>query len=107
MAAVRLKYGNTNTFYIPGERGGLLVDTDSAGTLPRFFRALGEAGIGLGDIAFLLVTHYHPDHAGLAGELQRRGLILLPTCRRRPSVSRTGFSGKKGGGTMSPWTRGR
>ena len=77
MAAVRLKYGNTNTFYIPGERGGLLVDTDSAGTLPRFFRALGEAGIGLGDIAFLLLTHYHPDHAGLAGELQRRGLILL------------------------------
>ena len=74
---IRLRYGNTNTFYIPGERGGLLIDTDTAGTLPRFFRALGEAGLRTGDIAFLLLTHYHPDHAGLAGELQKRGIPLL------------------------------
>ena len=74
---IRLRYGNTNTFYIPGGRGGLLIDTDWAGTLPRFFRALGEAGLELGDIAFLFLTHYHPDHMGLAGELQRRGIPLL------------------------------
>ena len=74
---IRLRYGNTNTFFIPGGCGGLLIDTDWAGTLPRFFRALGEAGLELGDIAFLLLTHYHPDHMGLAGELQRRGIPLL------------------------------
>ena len=37
---IRLKYGNTNTFYVSGINGGLLVDTDYAGTLPAFFRAL-------------------------------------------------------------------
>ena len=74
---VKLRYGNTDTFYIPGTRGGLLLDTDWAGTMPRFFRALGEAGLTLGDLSCLLLTHYHPDHMGLAGELQRRGVTLL------------------------------
>ena len=30
---IKLKYGNTNTFFIRGMRGNLLVDTDYAGTL--------------------------------------------------------------------------
>jgi hypothetical protein len=42
---IKLRYGNTNTFYIPGSDGGLLVDTDWAGTLPLFFKAIKTAGI--------------------------------------------------------------
>jgi len=73
----RLRYGNTNTFYIAGEKGGLLIDTDYAGTLPQFFRAIKAAGIDISDISHLLATHYHPDHIGLVGELQRLGVTLL------------------------------
>ncbi len=74
---IKLRYGNTNTFYIPGSDGGLLVDTDWAGTLPLFFKAIKMAGIEMKAITTLLVTHYHPDHMGLAGELQRLGVKLL------------------------------
>ena len=74
---IKLRYGNTNTFFIPGKDRGLLVDTDWAGTLPRFFKAIGNAGIGINDIGFLLATHYHPDHTGLAGELQALGVTLV------------------------------
>ena len=74
---IKLRYGNTNTFYIPGSDGGLLVDTDWAGTLPLFFKAIKTAGIEMKAISTLLVTHYHPDHMGLAGELQRLGVKLL------------------------------
>ena len=74
---IKLRYGNTNTFYIPGAGGGLLVDTDWAGTLPLFFKAIKTAGIEMKAITILLVTHYHPDHMGLAGELQRLGVKLL------------------------------
>ena len=74
---IKLRYGNTNTFYIPGAAGGLLVDTDWAGTLPQFFKAIKAAGIEMKAITTLLVTHYHPDHMGLAGELQRLGVKLL------------------------------
>ena len=78
---IRLKYGNTNSFFIPG---GLLVDTDYAGTLPAFFKALKANGLRLEDIACVMATHYHPDHCGMIGELQQRGvkLILLESQRK-------------------------
>ena len=76
-AVKKLRYGNTNTFFIPGTAGGLLIDTDYAGTLHGFFRAIKAAGIGTDDISHLIVTHYHPDHMGIAGELQKLGIILV------------------------------
>ena len=69
-----LKYGNTNTCYIDG---GLLVDTDYAGTLQGFYRALKSCGIQIKDIRYVLATHYHPDHMGLIGELMKQGVRLL------------------------------
>ena len=74
---IKLRYGNTNTFYIPGAKGGLLIDTDWAGTLPQFFKAIKSAGLGISDISYVLATHYHPDHVGIIGELQRMGVVLL------------------------------
>ncbi len=53
------------------------MDTDWAGTLPQFFKAIKAAGIEMKAITTLLVTHYHPDHMGLAGELQQLGVKLL------------------------------
>ncbi len=83
---IKLRYGNTNTFYIPGTSGGLLVDTDWAGTLPQFYRAIKAAGIGMQAITALLITHYHPDHMGLAGQLQQFGVKLLLAEVQRPFV---------------------
>ena len=37
---IQLRYGNTNTFLIPGRQGYLLVDTDYAGTLSALYRAI-------------------------------------------------------------------
>lgn len=74
---IRLKYGNTNTFYLPGQTGGLLVDTDYAGTLYAFYKAIKQAGIGIKDIEYVFATHYHPDHMGLIGDLMKQGVKLL------------------------------
>ena len=76
---IRLRYGNTNTFYISGSRGGLLIDTDYAGTLQSFFRAVKAAGIDIKGISYVLATHYHPDHIGIISELQKLGIQLLIT----------------------------
>ena len=57
----KLKYGNTNTFFVRGINGNLLVDTDYAGTLPAFYRAIKEHNIKISDITYVLATHYHPD----------------------------------------------
>ena len=83
---IKLRYGNTNTFYIPGADGGLLLDTDWAGTLHPFFKAIRASGVEMKAIKALLITHYHPDHMGLAGELQQLGVRLLLADVQRPYV---------------------
>ena len=83
---IKLRYGNTNTFYIPGADGGLLLDTDWAGTLQPFFKAIKASGVEMKAIKALLITHYHPDHMGLAGELQQLGVKLLLADVQRPFV---------------------
>lgn len=73
----KLKYGNTNTFFIHGTSGNLLVDTDYAGTLPAFYKTIKEYNIKISDITYVLATHYHPDHIGLISELMKQGVKLL------------------------------
>lgn len=72
-----IKYGNTNTYLIHGARGNLLVDTDYAGTLQGFYRAIKALDIKVGDITYILATHYHPDHMGLVSELMNLGVKLV------------------------------
>lgn len=63
-----LKYGNTNCYYIEGKNGSLLVDTDWAGTLQSFYNKIKELNIK--KIDYLLITHYHPDHMGIAQDIE-------------------------------------
>ena len=85
----RLKYGNTNTFFIRGTAGNLLVDTDYAGTLPLFYKEIKRQDISMKDITYVLATHYHPDHIGLVSELMKQGVKLLLADAQREYV---GFS---------------
>ena len=71
-----LRYGNTNTVFL---KSGLLIDTDYAGTLQGFYRAIKANGIRVSDIKYVLATHYHPDHIGLISELMKQGVQLLLT----------------------------
>lgn len=72
-----LRYSTTNTYLIEGDEGNLLFDTGWAGTFPAFCKALGEIGVSVRDIRFLLISHYHPDHMGIAQEIADQGVILL------------------------------
>jgi len=54
-----------------------LVDTDYAGTLPAFYRAIKHARVKASDVSYVLATHYHPDHMGLIPELMKQGVKLL------------------------------
>ena len=74
---IQLTYGHTNTFLIEGSIGYLLVDTDYAGKLSAFYQAIKQHRIKVKDIAFVMATHYHPDHMGLISELMKQGVKLL------------------------------
>ena len=70
-----LKYGNTNCYYIKGKNGSILIDTDWAGTLQAFYKKIKELNIK--NIDYLLITHYHPDHMGIAQDIIEMGTKLL------------------------------
>ena len=82
----KLKYGNTNTYFIRGAKGSILLDTDYAGTLQMFYKEIKKNGIALKDITYILATHYHPDHMGLVGELVNMGVKFLVMDTQVPNL---------------------
>ncbi len=54
-----------------------MVDTDWAGTLQAFYRCLKENDIALSDIRYLIITHFHPDHMGIAEDLAELGIKVI------------------------------
>ncbi len=71
-----IKYGATNTYLIKGTKGTLLFDTGWAGTLQAFCQAMGEAQEKVQDITYILISHYHPDHMGIAQEIADMGPVI-------------------------------
>ena len=51
--------------------GAVLVDPGPSSCLDTLRASLAGAGIGIGDVRALLLTHIHLDHAGAAGSLLR------------------------------------
>ncbi len=79
MKVYELKVSNTNTYLIEGNRGRLLFDTGWAGTFPSFCKCMGDLGIPVQGINYILISHFHPDHMGIAQEIADQGpVILLP-----------------------------
>jgi|SRR5688500_15979115 len=82
MNIVNVGYDSTNYYLIDAKSGKLLVDCGWPGTLPKFSAELKRKGISLNEIKYFLVTHFHPDHAGLIQELKNQGIkFLLLDCQ--------------------------
>jgi glyoxylase-like metal-dependent hydrolase (beta-lactamase superfamily II) len=59
------------TAVIHGPGGVALIDPGPSSTLPVLRAELGQAGLTMGDVTALLLTHIHLDHAGACGTLVR------------------------------------
>ena len=77
MNIVNIGYDSTNYYLIDCNAGKLMVDCGWPGTLPKLMAELKRKGISIHEIKSLLITHFHPDHAGLAQELKIKGLKLI------------------------------
>ena len=78
MNIINVGYDSTNYYVLEGGQGvKLLVDVGFPGTLPKLHAALKRKSLALADLTAVVATHYHPDHAGLLGELQALGLQPL------------------------------
>lgn len=72
-----LKYGRTNTYLIKGSGKYLLFDTDWAGTFSGFCRELKNQKVKPREIAYLMISHFHPDHMGIAQNLAELGIRIV------------------------------
>jgi glyoxylase-like metal-dependent hydrolase (beta-lactamase superfamily II) len=77
MNIVNIGYRSTNYYVLADAAPRLLIDAGWPGTLAALRHAGQRMGVRLEDIPYQLVTHYHPDHAGLAEELKHLGVRLL------------------------------
>lgn len=68
---IRIKGAISNCYLLLGERP-VLVDTGAPGDLKRILAALKTVSLDPKDLALILLTHGHSDHAGCAAELKRR-----------------------------------
>ena len=72
-----LKYSNTNTYLIESDKGKLLFDTGWAGTFPAFCSCMGDVHIPVQDIDYIMISHFHPDHMGIAQEIAELGATVV------------------------------
>lgn len=77
MNIVNVGYRSTNYYVLADTAPRLLVDAGWPGTLSTMRHSCSRMDIRLENIPFQLVTHYHPDHAGLAEDLKRLGVRLI------------------------------
>src|SRR4051794_24981108 len=77
MNIVNVGYDSTNYYVLADSSPKLLIDVGWPGTLPKLQSQCKRTGVKLEDLKHFLITHYHPDHAGLAQELKRTGVKLI------------------------------
>lgn len=93
-------------YLIEGSDGWTLVD--SGWNVPEAFDALeqqlNDAGVGFSKLKTLLVTHIHPDHYGLAGQVKERsGAQVIIHQRERDLIRSRYRDPKQLLATMADW----
>ncbi|WP_028477307.1 MBL fold metallo-hydrolase [Nocardia sp. CNY236] len=81
-----------STVYAVTDRRTVLVDAGPAGHETRLLNKLARAGIHTRDVAAIVLTHCHPDHAGGAAFLQRYLGVPVGTHVAETGWARTGSS---------------
>ena len=72
-----LKYSNTNTYLIENSNARLLFDTGWAGSFLAFCRCMGQIGIPVQSIDYIMISHFHPDHMGIASDIASLGAKIV------------------------------
>ncbi len=89
---IRIKGAISNCYLLLGDKP-LLVDTGAPGDLQRILATLKDHGIEPQQLALILLTHGHSDHAGCAAELKRRSGALVALHSGDAALVRNGENG--------------
>ena len=77
MNVVEVGYRSLNSYALEMADGYLLIDVGMPGSFGEFASVLRRKGVSVERIRSLVVTHFHPDHCGIAEEVKGTGATLL------------------------------
>jgi hydroxyacylglutathione hydrolase len=89
---VQIPLSMSNVHLIKGAARFFLVDTGSKDDLPALAAALAREGVRFRDLAAVILTHGHADHAGLAAEVRRRSGAVVIAGRGDRSMLESGVN---------------
>ena len=89
---IRIKGAISNCYLLLGDQP-VLVDTGAPGDLKRILAALQANGVEPKQLALILLTHGHSDHAGCAAELRRRSGAQIALHTGDAGLAREGENG--------------
>ncbi|MEM7243864.1 MAG: MBL fold metallo-hydrolase [Acidobacteriota bacterium] len=81
--------GWLNLYLLDTPAGPVLVDAGTPGMSGWIERRLVERGLRVSDLAGVVLTHFHVDHAGCAAWLSRRGVPVLALADEVPILAGT------------------
>lgn len=77
MQIITLRYRSTNYYLLDGGVGLLAFDGGWPNTFREYRDCLKAAGRKFSEIRWLVVSHFHIDHAGLAGDFADHGVEVV------------------------------
>jgi len=90
---IRLNLGITKVYLIQCNNGYLLIDTGYSKDYQKFLKEMNKIVIKTDQINYLLLTHYHDDHAGFARQLKDEFNINLIVQEKSINHLKEGDSG--------------
>ncbi len=95
MNIITITHKSINCYLVPIKDGWLMVDTGWPDTFAQLLQQLNQNNISVNEINYLVVTHFHPDHAGLVQILKDLGTNLILHEYQVPYVNKLNLFFKK------------
>lgn len=95
MNIIKLSYQSVNFYLIPSDNGWVMIDTGWPGTFSQLLQLLNQHNISVNEINYLIITHFHPDHAGLTQNLKNLGTNLIVLDEQVPYIHKLNLFYKK------------
>jgi ribonuclease/clavin/mitogillin len=78
MDIIPFAYRKTNYFLIVGNIDNVIAfDVGWPGTYFEYARVMKQTGIKIGQVKYAMVSHFHPDHAGLVSEMIKNDVACI------------------------------
>jgi glyoxylase-like metal-dependent hydrolase (beta-lactamase superfamily II) len=78
MDVLKFTYRKTNYYLLRGNQNNTVAfDAGWPGTYFEYARAMKVTGTKVSQVNYVVVSHFHPDHAGLLGEMIKNGITCV------------------------------